>query len=488
MYYPFYIRRLPLLSVTCYRLCAASVITLTLLHPIHLTPVQNWTFEHEPVIRIGRSTDNHVILYSAVVSRHHVELRQINSHWEIVNLGANGTYLDGKRVTQVPVEDGVIIRLARSGPNIQIHIGQAVPKASQSLAGEKTLAQREKGRSGSSTEPKVSANPASDPLPITYQPESEDAGPSAAGKLPSTAVDQEHSPSAATPVVNNPVGKSPDQSNSEDLLFCQTSGQPLRILQTLVEYQVVKTLKDDGISITQVVWRNGQSLLLRTLSQEWMHHPKALELFEQQAKALIQLSHPGIPRFVDFFLAEGQPYLIMEWVHGQDLSQQVMKNGPFSQDEAIATILQVCDVLDYLHQQPLPFIHQDIRPENLIQRPSTFNPYTIAVVGFASLKELAEDTSLAPSGYTAPEQRRGHPTPASDLYALGPVLVYLLTGKEPQEFYAQREQGFRLYPEYVPGLSPEMVTVIRKLTNPPLEDRYSSAREVAEALSLMLEA
>ena len=99
-----------------------SVITLTLLHPLQSVPVQSWTFEPESVIRIGRSTDNEVILYSAVVSRHHVELRRNGSEWEIVSLGANGTYLEGKRITQMPVEDGMIIRLASSGPKIQIHI------------------------------------------------------------------------------------------------------------------------------------------------------------------------------------------------------------------------------------------------------------------------------------------------------------------------------------------------------------------------------
>ena len=100
------------------------MITLSLLHPLNKEPVQNWTFKEDPVIRIGRSTENHVVLYSAVVSRHHVELRQTDDGWEIVNLGTNGTYLEGKRVTQAPAEDGIVIRLARSGPNIQINIEQ----------------------------------------------------------------------------------------------------------------------------------------------------------------------------------------------------------------------------------------------------------------------------------------------------------------------------------------------------------------------------
>ncbi len=99
------------------------MITITLLHPLQSVPVQNWTFGPQSVIRIGRSTDNEVILYSAVVSRHHVELRFNGSEWEIINLGANGTYIDGKRILQMAVNDGMVIRLASSGPKIQIRLG-----------------------------------------------------------------------------------------------------------------------------------------------------------------------------------------------------------------------------------------------------------------------------------------------------------------------------------------------------------------------------
>jgi len=104
------------------------VITLTLLHPIKQIPIQVWTFSSESVIRIGRSTDNQVVLYSAVVSRHHVELRHVDTHWQVVNLGTNGTYLDGKRISQETITDGAIIRLARSGPKIQIRMGEAALK------------------------------------------------------------------------------------------------------------------------------------------------------------------------------------------------------------------------------------------------------------------------------------------------------------------------------------------------------------------------
>jgi pSer/pThr/pTyr-binding forkhead associated (FHA) protein len=99
------------------------VITLTLLHPIQSVPVQRWCFESASVVRIGRSNDNDVIIYSAVVSRHHVELWNHPNGWEIINFGANGTYVDDQPIAQVSVADGMTIRLGNSGPKIRIGIG-----------------------------------------------------------------------------------------------------------------------------------------------------------------------------------------------------------------------------------------------------------------------------------------------------------------------------------------------------------------------------
>jgi pSer/pThr/pTyr-binding forkhead associated (FHA) protein len=101
------------------------VITLTLLHPVQSTPVQHWNFDGKPLIRLGRAADNHVILYSAVVSRYHAELRWNGHQWELENQGANGTYVNGNRVHQALLEDGSLIRLARSGPTLQVRLNSA---------------------------------------------------------------------------------------------------------------------------------------------------------------------------------------------------------------------------------------------------------------------------------------------------------------------------------------------------------------------------
>ncbi len=95
---------------------------LTLLHPLQSMPVRSWTFDHQPVIKIGRCSDNDVVLYSSVVSRYHVELKVNHRHWEIINLGSNGTYIDGKPIRKFRVVNGLIINLALSGPKIDIYL------------------------------------------------------------------------------------------------------------------------------------------------------------------------------------------------------------------------------------------------------------------------------------------------------------------------------------------------------------------------------
>lgn len=116
------------------------MITLSLLHPLNKTPIQNWSFEEKDVIRIGRSTDNDVVLYSAVVSRHHLEIHKEVAGWAIQSIGTNGTYLDGKRIQNVTAQDGLVVRLARSGPNLQITIDQ--PEKSSAASIKELLARR----------------------------------------------------------------------------------------------------------------------------------------------------------------------------------------------------------------------------------------------------------------------------------------------------------------------------------------------------------
>lgn len=119
------------------------MITLTLLHPLQSVAVQSWTFNDEQSIKIGRATNNEVVLYSAVVSRHHIEIKKSGETWEVVNLGSNGTYVDGVRVEQAEVLDGTIVRLASSGPKILIKIESDLERDSANASGSQARTQRQ---------------------------------------------------------------------------------------------------------------------------------------------------------------------------------------------------------------------------------------------------------------------------------------------------------------------------------------------------------
>ncbi len=104
------------------------MITLLLLNPNPVVPSLRWEFEDESTIRIGRASDNDVVIGGSVVSRYHLELWNSNPQWEVINLGANGTYVNGKPISQMPVFDGMVLRLGSSGPQICIHPSKIAPQ------------------------------------------------------------------------------------------------------------------------------------------------------------------------------------------------------------------------------------------------------------------------------------------------------------------------------------------------------------------------
>jgi pSer/pThr/pTyr-binding forkhead associated (FHA) protein len=94
-------------------------IALQLLFPNESGSQQNWLFKTESVIRIGRSTDNQIVLDSSAISEYHAMLWGYADEWKIVNLSCNGTYLNEKPITHALLKHSAIIRLAASGPQIR---------------------------------------------------------------------------------------------------------------------------------------------------------------------------------------------------------------------------------------------------------------------------------------------------------------------------------------------------------------------------------
>lgn len=170
------------------------------------------------------------------------------------------------------------------------------------------------------------------------------------------------------------------------------------------------------------------------------------ERFTREARALAKLSHPGIVTVHDFGQADGLFYLVMEYVDGVTL-RQLLNVGRVEPREALAIVPQICDALQYAHDQGI--VHRDIKPENiLLDRQGRVK---VADFGLAKLVGLGEEQAsqagsataspiLTEAGrvmgtpqYMAPEQRN---RPAevdhrADIYSLGVVFYQMLTGELP---------------------------------------------------------
>lgn len=416
------------------------MVILTLLDPQQQTPLRQWRFEQESLIRVGRSPDNHVVLSDPLVSRHHLVLRRLDTPelaWQVINHSTNGTFLDGCAITTGTLAADTLLQLARQGPRLRFQVLTGAIGPSLQL-------------------PDLPKAPAIvSPLPSS-------------GRLkPCTHV-----------------------GNSPNNLFCVRCGQPVRVEQTIRQYQVLRVLGKGGMGTTYLVWHaggaaaseSGRLLVLKEMNADMARIPKAQELFEREAATLKCLNHPGIPRFYDFFVEAGKKYLVMELVHGQDLEQRVRETGPVSPQQAITWMIQTCDVLEYLHNRPTPIIHRDIKPGNLLVR-SLSNRVVVLDFGAVKAAGMPPGTRIGAEGYCAPEQTLGRPLPQSDLYAIGPTLVYLLTGENPRPFYRKTNDGYRFLPKGIAAISPRLQAVIECATDPRPRDRYSTAKELALALT-----
>jgi serine/threonine protein kinase, bacterial len=269
--------------------------------------------------------------------------------------------------------------------------------------------------------------------------------------------------------------------NLGNTLFCKHCGEPINVIYQIEQYQILKTLGQGGMGTTYLAWDKSKMLVLKEMNADMAVIPKAQELFEREAKILQSLHHPGIPEYFDFFIAEGRKYLAMELIHGQDLDVYVMERGKVSIEQAIDWMMQLCEILGYIHQQHPPLIHRDIKPANILVRTVDKR---IFLLDFGAVKEIGTlgGTKIGAPDYMAPEQNSGQPCTQSDLYAIGPTLIFLLTGRNPADFLELQPDGYRFNVSSVPGVTPQLQATIDKVTQPRSRDRYPTAADLAQAL------
>lgn len=269
--------------------------------------------------------------------------------------------------------------------------------------------------------------------------------------------------------------------NPADTLFCIHCGQPITIRDRIRHYQILKTLGQGGMGTTYLAWDSSQLLVLKEMNADMAEIAKARELFEREAKILQSLHHPGIPKYYDFFVESQRKYLAMELIHGRDLDLYIHKSGTVNLAQAIEWMVQLCGILGYIHAAQPPLIHRDIKPANLLIR--TIDKQ-LFLIDFGAVKEIGTlgGTRIGAPDYMAPEQNNGQPCTQSDLYAIGPTLIFLLTGRNPADFLELQPDGYRFNVVDVPSIPPKLRAIIDRVTARRVRDRFQTAGELAQAL------
>jgi tRNA A-37 threonylcarbamoyl transferase component Bud32 len=187
-----------------------------------------------------------------------------------------------------------------------------------------------------------------------------------------------------------------------------------------------------------------RTVAIKVLSAYFKDDPGFNKRFAREAKTMAQLRHPNIINIHDFGDQEGLPFIVMEYLTGETLSQVMARQGYISIEEALPLLQDLASALDYAHQQGV--IHRDIKPSNVIVEPittlTTGRTERAILMDFGIARFVSENTVLTGSGdvlgtadYISPEQVHGitELDSRTDQYSFAVMTYQMLTGKKPFE-------------------------------------------------------
>lgn len=157
---------------------------------------------------------------------------------------------------------------------------------------------------------------------------------------------------------------------------------------------------------------------------------KMLEQFNREASLLSRLVHPSIVDIRDHFIENDRSYIVMDCVPGKNLREHVRLAGALPESEALHIAKQLASVLSYLHYSAPPILHRDFTPDNMAYNSKN---QSIVVLDFGAANVFTAGKTLTLVGkqsYMPPEQFKGKAEPASDIYAFGATLAFVLSGKD----------------------------------------------------------
>ncbi|MEI1377704.1 serine/threonine-protein kinase [Nostoc sp. UHCC 0926] len=283
--------------------------------------------------------------------------------------------------------------------------------------------------------------------------------------------------------------------------YCTTCGMPLLLDG---RYVTIKLLGRGGFGaaflardrripgMRQCVVKQFQPAGNLTLNQL----QQAQIMFEREAEVLAQLGndHEQIPDLFAFFpvivnsLQPGQQdqffYLVQEYIDGQNLEEELVQQGKFSEQQVLEVLQEILKVLKFVHHRGI--IHRDIKPSNIMRRRDgklfLLDFGAVKLVTNAASGSAASSTGIYSMGFAPPEQMAGGQVfPSTDLYALAITLITLLTNQEAIQLFDAYTNQWKWRSQVT--INPRLADILDKMLLPAANQRFQSAQEVLDALS-----
>ena len=243
--------------------------------------------------------------------------------------------------------------------------------------------------------------------------------------------------------------------------------------------------------------RTRRKVAIKMLHPHLIDDPQVLKRFKREAEVTGQLGSEHIVGVIDIDEVDGQPFLVLELMEGQDLSTRIKTAGPLGLEETAEMVQQLAAGLDVAHRAGV--VHRDLKPDNVFLCPRPDGRFTVKILDFGVSKIRGNATALTNDiailgtpDYMSPEQAVGHADdvhPASDVFALGGIAYAALTGHRP--FVASSVPALlrqicdeepvpigELRPDVPPGVDDAIAVAMAKK---PVE-RYTTASDFARDL------
>jgi serine/threonine-protein kinase len=267
-------------------------------------------------------------------------------------------------------------------------------------------------------------------------------------------------------------------------------------------YQVLRRLDEGGMGMVFEAQhlRLHRHVAVKVLAAELSASADILARFEEEAEMMSQIEHPHVVTVIDFDVSDrGEPYLVLELLHGETLAARLDREAPLGLDEAVAITVQTAAGLAAAHRASI--VHRDLKPSNVFLLGGEEEPVFVKLLDFGIGKRLRSTRHitrahqlLGTPEYMAPEQAAGRldlVDPRTDQYALAVVAYEMLTGAQPfahEDLAEVLKRVLALLPAPASQVSPwlpgEVDAVLARALSKEPRDRFPSVSDFATALAV----